>query len=81
LPVINKNFMAGYLLLFMSMMRDLSTSILLYSNESLVLAVMIFNLKLVGDYEGLAALGVVLIVIVLSVMAFVKYVLGVSITR
>lgn len=81
LPVINKNFMAGYLLLFMSMIRDLSTSILLYSNESLVLAVMIFNLKLVGDYEGLAALGVVLIVIVLGVMGFVKYGLGVSITR
>ena len=81
LPVINKNFMAGYLLLFMSMIRDLSTSILLYSQDSLVLAVMIFNLKLVGDYEALAALGVVLIVIVLGVMGFVKYGLGVSITR
>ena len=81
LPVISKNFAAGYLLLFMSMMRDLSTSILLYSQDSLVLAVMIFNLKLVGDYEALSALGVVLIVITLSVMGFVKYGLGVSITK
>lgn len=80
LPVIKQNFAAGYLLLFMSMMRDLSTSILLYSEDSLVLAVMIFNLKLIGDYEALAALGVVLIVLVISVLGIVKYGLGVSIT-
>jgi len=81
LPVIKKNFAAGYLLLFMSMMRDLSTSILLYSEDSLVLAVMIFNLKLIGDYEALAALGVVLIAIVVTVMGIVKFGFGVSITE
>lgn len=31
LPVIIKNFAAGHVLLFMSMVRDLSTLILLYS--------------------------------------------------
>jgi iron(III) transport system permease protein len=79
-PLINKNFMSGFLLLFMSMIRDLDTSILLYSNESLVLSVMIFNLKLVGQYETLAALGVVMIILVLSVNFIVRYVFDASIT-
>lgn len=80
LPIISKNFASGYLLLFMSMMRNLSTSILLYDSDSIVLAVLIFNLKLVGDYEALAALGCVMIVIVLTVMGIVKYGFGASIT-
>ena len=80
LPVISKNFASGYLLLFMSMMRNLSVSILLYDNDSIVLAVMIFNLKLVGDYEALAALGCVMIVIVLIVMGIVRFGFGASIT-
>ena len=80
LPVISKNFASGYLLLFMSMMRNLSTSILLYDSDSIVLAVLIFNLKLVGDYEALAALGVVMIAIVLTVMGIVRFGFGASIT-
>ncbi|MFB6097331.1 MAG: ABC transporter permease [Haloferacaceae archaeon] len=80
LPVISKNFASGYLLLFMSMMRNLSTSILLYDSDSVVLAVLIFNMKLVGDYEALAALGVVMIAIVLVVMGIVRFGFGASIT-
>lgn len=79
-PLINKNFVSGFLLLFMTMIRDLDTSILLYSQDSIVLSVMIFNLKLVGDYESLAALGVVMILIVLGVNFIVRYVFDASIT-
>jgi len=80
LPVIRKNFASGYLILFMAMMRDLSTSILLYSHRSLVIAVMIFNLKDVGDYERLAALGIVFMAIVLLMMGILRFGLGASIT-
>lgn len=80
IPLINKNFVSGFLLLFMTMIRDLDTSILLYSQDSIVLSVMIFNLKLVGDYESLAALGVVMILLVLSVNGIVRYVFDASIT-
>ena len=80
LPVISKNFASGYLLLFMSMMRNLSVSILLYGEESIVIAVLIFNMKLTGNYEALAALGVVLIAITLTVMGIVRFGLGASIT-
>jgi iron(III) transport system permease protein len=80
LPVISKNFASGYLLLFMSMMRNLSVSILLYGQESIVIAVLIFNMKLTGNYEALAALGVVLIAITLSVMGIIRFGLGASIT-
>ncbi len=80
LPVISKNFASGYLLLFMSMMRNLSVSILLYGQESIVIAVLIFNMKLTGNYEALAALGVVLIAITLTVMGIIRFGLGASIT-
>lgn len=80
LPVISKNFASGYLLLFMSMMRNLSVSILLYGQESIVIAVLIFNMKLTGNYEALAALGVVLIAITLAVMGIIRFGLGASIT-
>lgn len=80
IPLINKNFVSGFLLLFMTMIRDLDTSILLYSQDSIVLSVMIFNLKLVGDYESLAALGVVMITLVLAVNFIVRFVFDASIT-
>ena len=80
LPVISKNFASGYLLLFMSMMRNLSVSILLYGQDSIVIAVLIFNMKLTGNYEALAALGVVLIAITLTVMGIIRFGLGASIT-
>ena len=80
LPVISTNFASGYLLLFMSMMRNLSVSILLYGQDSIVIAVLIFNMKLTGNYEALAALGVVLIAITLTVMGIIRFGLGASIT-
>lgn len=81
LPLIDRNFVAGFLLLFVSMLRDLSISILLYSRDSLVLPVLIFNMKLVGEYETLAALGVVMTLLVLAVLAVVRYWTSVSVVR
>ncbi|MDX1748581.1 MAG: hypothetical protein R3324_21830, partial [Halobacteriales archaeon] len=80
-PLVNRNFLAGFLLLFVSMLRELSVSILLYSRDSLVLPVLIFNMKLVGEYETLAALGVVMTALVLVVLAAVRYWTSVSVVR
>jgi iron(III) transport system permease protein len=81
LPLIDRHFVAGFLLLFVSMLRELPISILLYSRESLVLPVLVFNMKLVGEYETLAALGVTMTVLVLAVLAAVRYWTDVSVAR
>jgi iron(III) transport system permease protein len=79
LPLVDRHFVAGFLLLFVSILRELSISILLYSRESLVLPVLIFNMQLVGEYETLAALGVVMTVLMLAVLAAVRYWTDVSV--
>jgi len=81
LPLVDRHFVAGFLLLFVSMLRELSISILLYSRESLVLPVLIFNMKLVGEYETLAALGVVMTVLVVAVLAVARHWTDVSLVE
>jgi iron(III) transport system permease protein len=69
LPLLMPGFTAGWIYISILALRELSTSILLYSHQSTVLSIMAFDLWEGGHYTYVCALGV-LMVLVLVVMAF-----------
>src|SRR3989338_4310128 len=78
LPLLMPGFVAGWIYISIISLRELSTSILLYSYNSTVLSIMAFDLWEGGQYTYVCALGV-LMVLLLVVMAFVARKLGAKI--
>lgn len=75
LPLLMPGFTAGWIYISIIALRELSTSILLYSYNSTVLSIMAFDLWEGGQYTYVCALGV-LMVLLLIAMAFVAKKLG-----
>ena len=75
LPLLMPGFVAGWIYISIIALRELSTSILLYSYDSTVLSIMAFDLWEGGQYTYVCALGVMM-VLVLIAMAFVARKLG-----
>lgn len=64
LPLIRPGLFAGWLLIFVPAIQELSASILLFSSKSITLAVAVYNLYETGSSEAVAALAIVNIVII-----------------
>ncbi|MGE5219599.1 MAG: ABC transporter permease [Chloroflexota bacterium] len=75
LPLLMPGFTAGWIYISIIALRELSTSILLYSYNSTVLSIMAFDLWEGGQYTYVCALGV-LMVLLLITMAFTARKLG-----
>ena len=75
LPLLMPGFTAGWIYISIIALRELSTSILLYSYNSTVLSIMAFDLWEGGQYTYVCALGV-LMVLLLVAMAMVARKLG-----
>ncbi|OGQ51512.1 MAG: ABC transporter permease [Deltaproteobacteria bacterium RIFCSPLOWO2_02_56_12] len=78
LPLLMPGFVAGWIYVSIIALRELSTSILLYSYNSTVLSIMAFDLWEGGQYTYVCALGV-LMVLLLVTMAFGARKLGAKI--
>jgi iron(III) transport system permease protein len=63
-PLTRPGLFAGWLLVFVPAIQELSASILLFSSESITLAVAVYNLYETGYLEPVAALAVVSMVII-----------------
>jgi iron(III) transport system permease protein len=59
LPLIRPGLFAGWLLVFVPVIQELSASILLFSSSSITLAVAIYNLYETGYIEPVAALSMI----------------------
>lgn len=75
LSLLMPGFVAGWIYISIVSLRELSTSILLYSPQSIVLSILAFDMWEGGQYNYVTALGV-LMVLVLIVMAAVARGLG-----
>jgi len=78
LPLLIPGFMAGWIYIAMVSLRELSTSILLYSSKSVVLSIVVFDLLEGGEFPEISALGV-LMIIILVVLALVANKVGAKI--
>jgi iron(III) transport system permease protein len=64
LPLIRPGLFAGWLLVFVPVIQELSASILLFSSSSITLAVAIYNLYETGYIEPVAALSIINMMII-----------------
>lgn len=64
LPLMRPGLFAGWLLVFVPVIQELSASILLFSSSSITLAVAVYNLYETGATEAVAALAMVNMVII-----------------
>jgi iron(III) transport system permease protein len=69
LPLARPGLFAGWLLVFVPAIQELSASILLFSSESITLAVAVYNLYETGALEPVAALSIVTMVIITAAIA------------
>ena len=63
-PLIRPGLFAGWLLVFVPVIQELSASILLFSSSSITLAVAVYNLYETGYTEPVAALAIVNMIII-----------------
>jgi ABC-type multidrug transport system fused ATPase/permease subunit len=64
LPLIRPGLFAGWLLVFVPVIQELSASILLFSSSSITLAVAVYNLYETGYIEPVAALAIINMIII-----------------
>lgn len=69
LPLARPGLFAGWLLVFVPAIQELSASILLFSSQSMTLAVAVYNLYETGYLEPVAALAIVTMVIIVVAVA------------
>lgn len=73
LPLLRSGIMAGWILLFVSFLRELSASVLLYTPKQVVLSVALFDLWASGDIGYLAALSVLMIAVAVAALAALRW--------
>ncbi len=78
LPLIRPGLFAGWLLVFVPVIQELSASILLFSSQSITLAVAIYNLYETGYIEPVAALAMINMVIIGIAIAIAYRIGGMS---
>lgn len=67
LPLIMPGFVAGWTYIAVVSLRELSTSILLYTQDNMVLSVLVFDLWESGLYSSVSALGVLMVLFLVAV--------------
>jgi len=73
LPLLRSGLLAGWILLFVSFLRELSASVLLYTPKQVVLSVALFDLWASGDIGYLAALSVLMIVVAVAALGLLRW--------
>ncbi len=81
LPMIKPGLAAGWILLFVAMMRELGSSILLYSYNAEVVSVALFDLWEGGEFGSLSAYAFSTSFITLGILYVFQKILRVSITE
>ena len=75
-PLIKKSLAGAWLLVFIPATRELSAAIFLVGPNTRVISVMLFDLSEEGNFEVLAALGAVLLVITIAIAALGFRIIG-----
>jgi iron(III) transport system permease protein len=75
LPLLKPGLLAGFIYVVIVSIRELSSSILLYSPGNEVVSIMIWELWQNGQYVELSALGVMLILL-LFVLVMIAQIIG-----
>lgn len=69
LPLLRPGFVAGWIYIFIVSFREFSTSVLLATGESRVLSILLFNMFEQGQVTVVAAIGILMILTLLTIVA------------
>lgn len=76
LPLLRPGFVAGWIYIFVVSFREFSTSVLLATGESRVLSILLFNMFEQGQVTVVAAIGILMILTLLAIVAIFYKVSG-----
>jgi iron(III) transport system permease protein len=75
-PLLRTGVIATWCFIFVGVIRELSAAIMLFTSETKVVSVLIFDLNESGDLGAIAVLGIILLVITFAVVVLVNRVPG-----
>ena len=81
LPLLKPGLVAGFILLYVTFIRELSCSILLYSSGSEVFSVAMFDMWRDGMFPNLAAFGALQLAITAATLALFSWIFRIRITE
>jgi iron(III) transport system permease protein len=76
LPILKRNIVAVWLLVFIAASREVSSALFLYGPRTRTMSVMFFDLTEGADFEQLAALGLIMAVMTMLFVAIGQFVAG-----
>lgn len=68
-PLLRASIVATWCFVFVGVIRELSAAVILFTSETKVVAVLIFDLKESGDVGAIAVLSLTIVLITASVLA------------
>src|SRR5215207_440277 len=75
-PLLRTSVIATWCFIFVSVIRELSAAIMLFTSETKVVSVLIFDLKESGDLGAIAVLGLSMLILTFAVVIFVNRIPG-----
>ena len=75
-PLLKSGVLAGWSLIFIGVVRELSAAIMLSSSNTKVLSVVIFDLNESGNLGAIAVLGVTMLIVTFAVVGFANWISG-----
>jgi len=76
LPLLRPALLAAWIYVFIVSLRELSAGIMLYSTDSVVLAIRIFDMRETGQYTAIAALSIMMVTLLVILVAVLQRVGG-----
>jgi iron(III) transport system permease protein len=80
-PLLRTSVIATWCFIFVGVMRELSAAIILFTSETKVISVLIFDLKESGDLGAISVLGLAMLVITFAVVIAVNRVPGLGVAQ
>ncbi len=77
-PLLKSGVIAGWCLIFIGVVRELSAAVMLSSSNTKVLSVVIFDLNESGNLGAIAVIGVTMLVVTFAVVGFANWMSGVG---
>jgi len=75
-PLLRASVIATWCFIFVGVIRELSAAIILFTSETKVISVLIFDLNESGDLGAIAVLGIIMLVITFAVVAAINRIPG-----
>jgi iron(III) transport system permease protein len=75
-PLLRTSVIATWCFIFVGVIRELSAAIILFTSETKVISVLIFDLNESGDLGAIAVLGIIMLVITFAVVTAVNQIPG-----